>query len=301
MTSADSEITDDEPDHVNVFDDIRNRRPAEQFLACLNINSLRHKVIDTRDMLITVHVDILGIAETKLDDTFPNAQFNIDGYRLFRKDRNQHGGGLLAYVRADIPCRQITTLETKSTDLVTLELQINKTKCSIVVAYTPPNVTSHAFTLDMTNLLDRATRDYSDIWVIGELNFDLLGRTKSETLRDVCDVYQLIKEPTNTTIHGSSLIDVILTTVPTKTSLSGSTNVGLSDTHNMIYTTLKLRAPRLPPTTITYRDYKHFREDAYSADVSKIPETVCQIFDDPSDNFCALQLLLTDVINEPRA
>ena len=177
----------------------------------------------------------------------------------------------------------------------------HKTKCLIVVAYKPPNVTSHAFTLDMTTLLDRATRDYSDIWVIGDLNFDLLDRTKSETLRDVCDIYgldQLIKEPTNTTIHGSSLIDVILTTVPTKTSSSGSTNVGLSDTHNMIYTTLKLKAPRLPPTTITYRDYKHFREDEYSADVSKIPETVCQIFDDPSDNYWALQLLLTDVINE---
>ena len=193
-------------------------------------------MIDIRDMLKTVPVDIPGIAETKLDDTFTNAQFNIDGYRLFRKDRNQHGGGLLVYVRADIPCRQIRTLETKSTESVTLELQLNKTKCLIVVAYKPPNVTSHACTLDMTNLLDRATRHYSDIWVIGDLNFDLLDRTKSETLRDVCDIYgldQLIKEPTNTTIHGSSLIDVILTTVPTKTSSSGSTNVGLSDTHNM--------------------------------------------------------------------
>ena len=66
----------------------------------------------------------------------------------------------------------------------------------------------------------------------------------------------------------------------------------------MIYTTLKLKAPRLPPKTITYRDYKHFREDAYSVDVSKIPTAVCQIFDDPSDNYWALQSLLTDVINE---
>ena len=111
-------------------------------------------MIDIRDRLRTVPVDILGIAETKLDDTFPNAQFNIDGYRIFRKDRNQHGGGLLAYVRADI------------SESVTLELQLNKTKCLIVVAYKPPNVTNHEFTLDMTNLLDRAMRDYSDIWVI---------------------------------------------------------------------------------------------------------------------------------------
>ena len=196
-------------------------------------------------------------------------------------------------MRADIPCRQIRTLETKSTESVTLGLQLNKTKCLIVVAYKPPNVTSHAFTLDMTNLLDRTTRDYSDIWVIGDLNFDLLDRTKSETLRDVCDIYgldQLIKEPTNTTIHGSSLIDVILTTVPTKTSSSGSTNVGLSET--------QAEGAKAASDNDHISRLQTLREDAYSADVSKIPETVCQIFDDPSDNYWALQLLLTDVINE---
>ena len=162
--------------------------------------------------------------------------------------------------------------------------------------------------MDMTSPLDRATRDYSDIWIIGDLNFDLLDRTTSITLRDVCDIYgldQLIKEPTNTTIHESSLFDVILTTAPPKTSSSGSTNVGLCDTHNMIYTTLKLMAPRLLPTTITYCDVKHFREDAYSSDVSKIPKTVCQIYiyiyiynDDPSDNCWAL-LSLTSTLLDP--
>ena len=31
-TSAESEITDDEPDHANVFDEIRNRRPTDMIL-----------------------------------------------------------------------------------------------------------------------------------------------------------------------------------------------------------------------------------------------------------------------------
>ena len=105
-------------------------------------------------------------------------------------------------------------------------------------------------------------------------------------------------QPTNLTPHGLSLIDDILTTAPRKSSSSGSVNVGLSDSHNMIYTTLKLKAPILPPKTITYRNYKCFQEDLYIEDVKRIPVTACQIFDDPTDNYWALQPLLTDVINE---
>ena len=99
----------------------------------------------------------------------------------------------------------------------------------------------------MTDFIDIATRDFSNIWVIGDLNFDLRDRVKGEPLRDMCDVYglkQLINEPTNMTRHGPSLIDVVLTTKPTLSSSSGSVNTGLSDTHNMVYTTLKVRASR---------------------------------------------------------
>ena len=108
---SDTDDGDSDTDHIDYFAEIRNRRPKDLFVAYLNINSYRHKVVDMKDNLKETPVDILGIAETKLDDSFPNAQFSIDGYRTFRKDRNQHGGGLLVHVRSDIPCRQIKTLE----------------------------------------------------------------------------------------------------------------------------------------------------------------------------------------------
>lgn len=46
--------------------------------------------------------DILTIQETKIDRTFPNSQFYIDGYKLFRKDRTKRGGGIAVYVRDSI-------------------------------------------------------------------------------------------------------------------------------------------------------------------------------------------------------
>ena len=44
------------------------------------------------------------IPESKLDDSFPRSQFLIDGFhRPLRFDRNKNGGGILLYVREDIP------------------------------------------------------------------------------------------------------------------------------------------------------------------------------------------------------
>ena len=36
--------------------------------------------------------------------SFPNQQFSIDGYKTYRRDRNNFGGGLLFYANENIPC-----------------------------------------------------------------------------------------------------------------------------------------------------------------------------------------------------
>ena len=47
---------------------------------------------------------IIDIAETKLDESYPDALFKVDNYHFWRKDHASHGGGLLMYVRSDIAC-----------------------------------------------------------------------------------------------------------------------------------------------------------------------------------------------------
>ena len=44
------------------------------------------------------------ISETKLDPCFPNGQFHIHGFsEPSRFHRNSNGGGILLYIREDIP------------------------------------------------------------------------------------------------------------------------------------------------------------------------------------------------------
>ena len=58
--------------------------------------------------IIGNNIDIFLISETKLNATFPESQFLIDGFfPPYRKDRTDKGGGLLIYVRDHIPSRQL--------------------------------------------------------------------------------------------------------------------------------------------------------------------------------------------------
>ena len=54
-------------------------------------------------------LDVLTITEAKLDNTFPVSQFHTDGCSSpKRSDRNRNGGGIIIYVREDIPNRMLT-------------------------------------------------------------------------------------------------------------------------------------------------------------------------------------------------
>ena len=101
--------TDDEySDPLEVLKNIRQINPNRLVIAQLNINSLRNKIAPLTSM-IKDNVDILLISETKIDSSFPTAQFYIDGFSIYRRDRNEHGGGLMLYVREDIPSSLLKT------------------------------------------------------------------------------------------------------------------------------------------------------------------------------------------------
>ena len=56
--------------------------PRKPFTRYLNINSLRTKIIDVREMTGRLQLDYFVISETKLDSSFPSAQFHIGDYEI---------------------------------------------------------------------------------------------------------------------------------------------------------------------------------------------------------------------------
>ena len=81
------------------------QNPRNVILSYINIYSIRNK-FGSFCSLISSHADTLPIAETKLDYSYPNAQFLIPNFhQSFRLDINRNSGGLLVFVRSSIPAR----------------------------------------------------------------------------------------------------------------------------------------------------------------------------------------------------
>ena len=73
---------------------LRIRNPNKIRIGNLNINSLSNKFEQLKDIAME-HIDILALTQTKLDDTFPTAQFLVNGFsEQYRLDRNRKGEGL---------------------------------------------------------------------------------------------------------------------------------------------------------------------------------------------------------------
>ena len=67
------------------------------------------------------------LSETKLDESFPNAQFTLDGYEIrARRDRNKFGEGLTEYLRKGMICKKTTKYEPKFNECMCSENAFSK-------------------------------------------------------------------------------------------------------------------------------------------------------------------------------
>ena len=74
---------------------LKQKYHSNPFISYLNINSLSNKIDALRQICKISPLEILCVDETKLDSSFPNSQFRIDGYIFpsYRRDRDNHGVG----------------------------------------------------------------------------------------------------------------------------------------------------------------------------------------------------------------
>ena len=129
----------DKSSHI-LSQNLRGQKEDNVIIAHLNINFLQNK-FEPLAKLVQGKINILIISEIKIDESFTSNQFMIDGYPTpFREDRNSHGGGVLIYVREDIPCKRLKTDKT-SGDIegIFIELNINNNKWFLMGGYNPNN------------------------------------------------------------------------------------------------------------------------------------------------------------------
>ena len=111
IIQGDSQNTPNDSNAKSALKKLRLRNIGRLTIGYLNINSIRNN-FDPLKETVSQNLDILMVAETKIDDSFPKEQFHIEGYAdPLRLDRNGEGGGLLVHVKSDITMRQLKSFK----------------------------------------------------------------------------------------------------------------------------------------------------------------------------------------------
>ena len=196
-------------------------------------------------------MDILLISETKIDSSFPTAQFLINGFTTYRRDRNRNGGGILLYIREDIPLHTADVIEG-----FYIEINIRKKKWLRGCSYNPHKPFTLSHLKELGKNLDYKSK-YDNFILLGDLN----AEPTNEVVNYFCRVYHcsnIIKK--NTCFKNPknpSCIDLIITNKPRGTEVSMTLQTGLSET------VMKVFYKKQKSNIIKYRSYRNFDNETF--------------------------------------
>ena len=133
------------------------------------------------------------ISETKIDESFPVCQFEIDGLNIpFRVDRDQKGGGIMLYFKEDLTAKLLSINRTNENCFV--ELNLKRTKWLISYSYNSnkSNIYSHLEFLSRN--LDLVSSKYDNYLVVRDFHVFV----KEANIKNFCERFSLknlIKDP----------------------------------------------------------------------------------------------------------
>ena len=198
------------------------------------------------------------ISETKVDDSFPDGQFFLDGFGTpFRLDRNRNGGSIMLFARYDIPAKVV------SADERPIELNFRKKKRLLNCSYNPKhsNIESHLDSLSKS--IDSLSSEYGNFILLGDFNSCM----EDSPMKKIWEIYKLgnlIKEPTCfNNPENPKYIDLILANMPLSFKNTHVIETRLSDFHKMIVAVMKMHFPKMKSQVINYRAYKNFHNKTF--------------------------------------
>ena len=216
--------------------------------------------------------DVIGITETWATPAINDAELSLEGYSIFRKDRNGlKGGGLILYVSHKIrACINKNLTNSNFEESLWRNLELQQKRLLVGLCYRSPssNVDNETQLLDlMDKAADRTGNDH--VVILGDFNYPQIDYVNenvtardddSATLyfnktQDLC-LYQHVHKPTRFRQHQTlSTLDYVFTDENLIDTIQYNSPLGKSD-HVVLSWDLRLGSPELPSVQIKYNYFK---------------------------------------------
>ena len=177
---------------------------------------------------------------------------------LFSLDRNRNRGGVMIYIRDDIPSRLLLKHVFPS-DIEGLYIELNFRKCKwlLLGLYHPPSQSDQYYFNSLDKSLDTYS-NYENILLVGDFNVQTTDQYLSLFLYQH-ELSSIVKESTCfKNVSNPSCIDLFLTNTALSFQHILTVSCGLSDFHKLGMTVLKTTFSKNKPREIVYRNYKYF-------------------------------------------
>ena len=266
----------------------------------VNARSLYPKLSEIRLLAHKCNIAVLCISETWLDASHTDESVEIEGYKVVRRDRLTHAGGVCMYIRNDIIHDPRPDLQNNNLEDLWIQLLLPKTKPIIVgTCYRAPKNNNVIECLESTM---RKLRGDCDTFILGDFNICTLKnynlRNRYLKLLDLNSFKQLITSPTRVTKSSSSIIDHICTNSSNKVSQSGVIESGVSD-HFITFCTRKITREQISKDNIiTIRSLKNYSQDIFIEKLQVLDWTPVLSCTDVNEAWNRFKVMFTQIINE---
>ena len=248
--------------------------------------------------------DIIGISETKLDETINDSDIKISNYNTICKDRDKFGGGVVMYIRESLHYKLRDDLDF-DIESISAKVKVGNFGSFLVTSlYRPPKKPVEYF--DRIEALISATEaDRKESIIIRDTNCDFLCDNSNDTrnLKRILGIYgftQVIKDPTRTTLDSKTIIDHIITNRTDLVRNCGVVHCGISD-HDALFLQKNMRKPKLKLSskTIITRNYKHFDRAAFLNDIKMAHfDQIKNYTSDANEMWALWKKLFLDILNK---
>ena len=281
-----------------------DKRKKSLNLIHVNSHSLIRHFNDISALVSTERPHILALSETWLDSSVGDSEVHIPGYTLFKFDRNRNGGGVAVYCTVTLPCSELSCGRSSSgVESMWISIRLSSFLSCLTVGcfYHPPGFSSCSVN-DVCENIENMLLNKKHVIACGDFNINLLDLNKlpSKSFQQFITSHLLI-QPTTALTHynatSASLLDTFLVSPEISISKSLVLDHSFSD-HLPILLCLNTSSPFSQPTLITHHSFKNFLESNFTSDLSCVPWSLLDIFDDPDDKVLIFNLLFTNALDE---